>query len=1291
MHKFLKYLLFLCLLGTSINASATHIVGGELTYTCLGGDEYEIQLTIFRDCFNGSPNAWFDDPASIGVFSATTNILLDEIQIPLDEMLNDTLQPVLTSECLTIPPNVCVHTTTYTTIANLPFVSGGYILAYQRCCRNQTINNIILPLETGATYTVEISEIALQECNSSPKFNTWPPLYICAGFPIFFDQSTTDADGDSIVYSLCAPFEGADQDIPMPQPPNPPPYDIVNWETGFGVGDMLNGQNGVGEPLAIDPQSGFLTGLPLFIGQYVVGICVEEYRNGELIGTTRRDFQYNVGDCGEPGAAFFAPEIQCDDLSVEFENESQNANEYLWIFDLENNPNQTSEDFEPTFNYSDYDEYTVMLIVNPNTVCVDTAVQNITLIPNPLTPLFSVEFAGCSDVLNLEITDMSTDDFSFITDWNWEFNASGTITTSQEQDPDFMIGEDALLEITLTVTSESGCTETTSQIIQIDVIDEQLPADSLTVCPGEGVNLHGGFTPGYTYLWSPDLYLNNPNSPNPFATPEETTTYNVLITNPVNGCSAEREITIFVPEQVTVDLGEDFTTCETDIELSATTNTGEQFFWFTDPDFDNLISTEETVTVTPFGTTTYYLLVRDEIGCPASDEITVTGNGINTEQDDITLLCAGDSVTLFVQNIDPADELTYNWFPLENILSGEETATPTVALDGAGTSVFYFEMSNQFGCTKLDSITVAALDTLNQTEFVASQQCSGYSVQFFNTSINAPYYIWNFGDSSTTTDNSTETNPSYTYPGPGVYIVTLSFPPGVDCAETIAIPVTVTEPSLFVDFVGQVTECGDSITLSLTDQSTNNQSNIISWEWIFSNEETAEGQETEVTIYETQMLDAQLIITSEDGCMDTLNQLFDLELITTALEDTIVICSGETAFLYPDADSTMTYVWSPSDFLSNPNAPNPNANPPATTVYSVIITDISNGYPCEVEREVTVFVPPAGDFNIGGETETCGEDLQLYANPINGIQWSDVPDFSSIFATLDTVFIPSERDDVFYARTEDAFGCTLIDSIITHNYEPLISLIPNQVICGIDTITLFVNNLAANDELSFIWSPEAQIIGYTPEQNAIVSPSVTTTYTVTATNQFGCEAEASTIVEILDFTPPLEAFATDDSIYVGQSTQLSSTVYQNFLYTWTPNGSLSSGFLSNPIASPEVTTTYTVTIENVNGCNNIANITIHVSEVQCRNPFIYIPNTFSPDGDGFNETFAVLGPFIEEAYLVVYNRWGEKMFESNEPGGAWDGTIDGSPIAPDVYAYYARVGCLGGTVTEFKGNVTLVR
>ena len=98
---------------------------------------------------------------------------------------------------------------------------------------------------------------------------------------------------------------GATPDIPQPQPPNPPPYEAINWiDPPYGVDNMLNGSPG-GVPLEINRETGFLTGLPNTIGQFVVGICIEEYRDGELISTTRRDFQYNVGVCGKAVFCFF--------------------------------------------------------------------------------------------------------------------------------------------------------------------------------------------------------------------------------------------------------------------------------------------------------------------------------------------------------------------------------------------------------------------------------------------------------------------------------------------------------------------------------------------------------------------------------------------------------------------------------------------------------------------------------------------------------------------------------------------------------------------------------------------------------------------------------------------------------------------------------------------------------------------------------------------------------------------------------------------------------------------------
>ena len=667
-----------------IQLHATHIVGGEMNYTCLGDNQYEITLTIFRDCYNGNPNAWFDDPASIGVFNSD-NVLLQQILIPL--MGNDTLNPVLSNDCLVVPPDVCVHTTTYRATVELPPLIGGYQLAYQRCCRNQTIVNIIDPLDSGATYGVTISERALLECNSNPKFSAWPPIYICANEPINFDQSAFDQDGDSIVYKLCTPLLGATPDIPMPQPPNNPPYEPINWvNPPYNEDNMLNG-TGDGEFLEIDEQTGLLTGVPNTVGQFVVGICVEEYRDGELISTTRRDFQYNVGVCGAATSAFFAPEIQCESLTVSFQNMSEGADDFLWMFNDPNNPDATSTAENPVFTYSDTGLFTVMLIVEPNSICADTSYEEVYLQYNSLFPDFELEELSCSDSLTVSITDLTIDTISNPVEWLWEVSPLGLSST--EQNPTFVFYSSEEVLITLTVTAANGCEKRFEQIIPIELIEDDLPADSVSICLGESFALNPDFNTDYTYSWSPNDYLDNSQIPNPIATPTETVTYAVTITDAEGFCEVEREITINIPEEVTVGAPADTVICAPEILLEAITNTGVDFIWSTDPNFNTLISIESTVLVEPFGTQTYYVLTKDAIGCEAIDSVTITGNGINVDIDTPDVICEGDAVQLQLTNNDPSDVLILTWEPANFVVSGQGTNTPTIQPDGPGAFTIY--------------------------------------------------------------------------------------------------------------------------------------------------------------------------------------------------------------------------------------------------------------------------------------------------------------------------------------------------------------------------------------------------------------------------------------------------------------------------------------------------------------------------------------------------------------------------------------------------------------------------
>src|SRR5688572_1602759 len=269
------YLLFFFSFVT-LTSDATHIVGGELYYTYLGNNQYRIQLTVYRDCFYGVPP--FDQPALVGVWNANNNFLFSVNLFPNDSA---TIPPIINSPCFIPPTNVCYRVCNYFTTITLGPTAGGYQLAYQRCCRNQTILNIIDPLDVGAAFYCYIPGTGAFPNNSNPQFNELPPPFICLGYSFEFDHSATDAEGDSLVYEICTPYDGASLAAPVlnefppvtgnPPQPNaasvqnyPPPYSSVLYQPPFNMSNLLGGI-----PLTINPQTGLLTATPSNNGQFV--------------------------------------------------------------------------------------------------------------------------------------------------------------------------------------------------------------------------------------------------------------------------------------------------------------------------------------------------------------------------------------------------------------------------------------------------------------------------------------------------------------------------------------------------------------------------------------------------------------------------------------------------------------------------------------------------------------------------------------------------------------------------------------------------------------------------------------------------------------------------------------------------------------------------------------------------------------------------------------------------------------------------------------------------------------
>ncbi|MDA7787347.1 PKD domain-containing protein [bacterium] len=489
-----KAILLLVLSCLSFFSYASHLIGGEMTYNCLGDNLYEITLIMYVDCSpSNEQQITFDVSGLLTIYDSSNNFI-ETIEITNPEVIGLSDETV-GNECLTLPTDLCVLRGIYTVIVELPPIVGGYQLAYQRCCRNPSIINVVTPGDYGNTYTTNIpgSEL-ISDCNSSPSFNEYPPLALCLGDDIIVDLSATDPDGDELVYSLTTPFHGAD--ITNPLLITPPPFTAVPWTAGYSENYPLDANPAI----SIDANTGIITGTPNQMGMYIIGIKVEEYRDGVLINSVVRDFRFLIVDCDVITSSIPLSSWYCNSLTVSFTNGSVNANTYLWDF---GNENATSAEFEPNYTYPDTGNYSVTLIANPNTICADTNVVSFPLYTE-LNPVFTEPDPQC----------LGTNSFSFEGEgiipenavFNWEFGTTSTPTSSNQLNPSNIVFPTVgIFPVSFNVVFDN-CDETFNSTIEIydEAIFPTIPAQASQCLEGNVFNFSaaGTYPTGSNFQWN---------------------------------------------------------------------------------------------------------------------------------------------------------------------------------------------------------------------------------------------------------------------------------------------------------------------------------------------------------------------------------------------------------------------------------------------------------------------------------------------------------------------------------------------------------------------------------------------------------------------------------------------------------------------------------------------------------------------------------------------------------------------------------------------------------------------
>lgn len=535
--------------------------------------------------------------------------------------------------------------------------------------------------------------------------------------------------------------------------------------------------------------------------------------------------------------------------------------------------------------------------------------------------------------------------------------------------------------------------------------------------------------------------------------------------------------------------------------------------------------------------------------------------------------------------------------------------------------------------------------------------CYPNAAIFTNNSANGNAYLWDFGDGNT----STAFAPTHNYAAAGNYRVTLLVYDTTGCIkpDTASIVLNVYDPASAVTSPDTVICPGASASL----RATGGTSYVWSPAATLSNPNIANPIATP-TIPTTY----QVIVTNPCG-KDTSYVNVSFHSITTSTSNDTVICVGDTALLF--ATGGGSYSWSPSSSLTNPSIQTPGAFPTTNTQYNVAITTPQG---CSARDSVTITVIDIPQPVLTDDDSICfGDNITLTASGADSYIWRP---FHSLSSGTGTTVVASPPFTTTYYVDFTNQCATLTDSVTITVIVPNATSSPDDTICFNEATQLW-----ANGGVSYRWSPSTSLTNPTSD-TTFANPSSPTIFRVIVTDAIGCTDTSYTSIS---FSPIPTIYAgADQIINFGEVANLVATSSAG-TFSWTAHTSLASTTSKITTAQPSNTTSYIANLVDPYGCKVSDTVTIALDGS------LYIPNSFSPNGDGVNDLFIVLGEDIIEFKILVFNRWGELIYQSTDLDDAWDGTHKGKPAQTDTYVWRVVYSDVNTSKKELFGHVNLLR
>ncbi|HXB11274.1 MAG TPA: gliding motility-associated C-terminal domain-containing protein, partial [Bacteroidia bacterium] len=570
---------------------------------------------------------------------------------------------------------------------------------------------------------------------------------------------------------------------------------------------------------------------------------------------------------------------------------------------------------------------------------------------------------------------------------------------------------------------------------------------------------------------------------------------------------------------------------------------------------------------------------------------------------------------------------SYTW------TNGPNTSTNTVSPISNATYTVTGTDANNCINAATQNVIVNSLPIINISGI--NTICVGSSTTL--TANGATSYTWTNGPNTSTNTVSPMSNATYTVTGTDAN----------NCVNTAIQNVT-------VNFL-PIINISDTNTICAGDTTTLTANGALFYVW--SNNTNM----ANTTVSPASNTTYTVIGTDANNCSNSSSILIHVNpLPVIVILGTSSICIGQSTTI--SAIGATTYTWS-----GGSNTSSINISPTSDTNYVVTGTDINNCVNTATQT-ITVNLPPT--ITINGANSTCiGQSTTLSATGANTYTWTAGP------GTAINIVTPL-ANTVYTVTGTDINNCV---NTALHNVTikslPTISINGLTTICSGQTTTL-----TASGANTYVWSNGPTV------SNDIVSPTVNTTYTVTGTDTNNCTNSA---LQLVTATPlpnvVINQGETNITSISGSLVTLEASGAVN--YQWT-SGNVSCTTCASITESPVANVQYCVTGTNSNNCSNNSCINILVQEL-CGD--VFVPDAFSPNGDGVNDLFKVCGNCINKLTLQIFDRWGNKIFETTDPLSGWNGSVQGSEMNTGTYLYQANYTLNSGASSKMHGNFILIR